>query len=95
MDIIPWGGEKCAVVNSGADCRSLGWVMTFAQRKELVLTAWVATVAVVGVIFAIDKPDLWILVAGLALLPAAVGNWLWKAPEATLSQLIAAARIRS
>ena len=69
--------------------------MTFAQRKHLILAAWVGTVAVVGVIFAIDKPDLWILVAGLAVVPAAVGNWLWNPPEATLSQLIAAARARS
>ena len=52
-------------------------------------------VAIVGVILAIDKPDLWILVAALALIPAAIGNWLWNAPEATLSQLIAAARSRS
>jgi hypothetical protein len=69
--------------------------MTFAQRKHLVLAAWVATVAIAGVILAIDKPDLWILFAAIALVPAAIGNWLWNAPEATLSQLIAAARSRS
>jgi hypothetical protein len=69
--------------------------MSFAQRKHLVLASWVAVVAIVGVILAIDKPELWILVAGLALVPAAIGNWLWNAPEATLSQLIAAARSRS
>ena len=69
--------------------------MTFAQRKHLVLVAWVAVVAIVGVIVAIDKPNLWLLFAGLALVPAAVGNWLWNAPEATLSQIIAAARSRS
>jgi hypothetical protein len=55
----------------------------------------VATVAIAGVILAIDKPDLWILFAAIALVPAAIGNWLWNAPEATLSQLIAAARSRS
>ena len=69
--------------------------MTFAQRKQLVLAAWVAAVAIVGLILTIDKPDLWMLVATLALAPAAIGNWLWNAPEATLSQLIARARSRS
>ena len=69
--------------------------MTFAERKQLVLTAWVATVAIIGVVLTIDKPDLWILVAGLALVPSGIANWWWNAPEATLSQLIAAARSRS
>ena len=68
--------------------------MSFAQRKNLVLASWVAIIAIVGVIFAIDKPELWILIAGLALVPAAIANWLWNAPDATLSQLIAAARSR-
>ena len=69
--------------------------MTFAERKLLVLAAWVATVAIIGLFLTIDKPDLWMLVAALALVPAAIGNWLWNAPEATLTQLIAAARSRS
>ncbi|HEX7281950.1 MAG TPA: hypothetical protein VF239_07840 [Vicinamibacterales bacterium] len=69
--------------------------MTFAQRKQLILSGWVATVAVVGVVLAIDKPELWIPIAGIALAPAAIASWLWNAPEATLSQLIAAARSRS
>lgn len=69
--------------------------MSFAERKLLVLATWVATVAIVGLFLTIDKPDLWMLVAALALVPAAIGNWLWNAPEATLSQLIAAARRRS
>lgn len=69
--------------------------MTFAQRKQLVLMTWVATVVVVGIILAIDKPDLWIPVAGLALVPSGIASWLWNAPEATLAELIAAARSRS
>lgn len=69
--------------------------MSFAERKLLVLATWVATVAIVGLFLTIDKPDLWMLVAALALVPAAIGNWLWNAPEATLSQIIAAARRRS
>jgi hypothetical protein len=69
--------------------------MTFTQRKQFVLAAWVATVAIVGLIVTIDKPDLWMLVAIVALTPAAIGSWLWNAPEATLSQLIARARSRS
>ena len=69
-------------------------VMTFAQRKSLILAAWIATVAVVGVIVALDKPDLWMLVAMVALLPTAVASWLWNAPQPTLAQLIATARSR-
>jgi hypothetical protein len=69
--------------------------MTFAQLKRLILAAWVASAAIVGLILFVDKPGLWILVAALALVPAAIGNWFWNAPEATLSQLIAAARSRS
>ena len=69
--------------------------MTFDQRKQLVLAAWVATIAIVGVVFAVDKPGLWIPVAVLALAPTVIANWLWDAPPATVTQLIAAARSRS
>lgn len=84
----------CLEQRPGAASRYDGG-MTFAQLKFLVLASWVATVAIVGIIVAVDKPDLWMLVACFALIPAAIGNWLWSAPEATLSQLIARARSRS
>ena len=48
----------------------------------------------VGLILAIDRPDLWVLVASLTIIPVVIGNWLWGAPEARLSQLIARARSR-
>lgn len=69
--------------------------MTFPQRKLLVLAAWVATVAIVGMILTIERPEMWMLVACFALIPAAMGNWFWNAPEATLCQLIAQARSQS
>jgi hypothetical protein len=80
------------VLNSARDASGLRWIMTFAQRKLVVLSAWVATVAIVGMILAIDRPEMWMLVACFALIPAAIGHWFWDAPEATLSQLIAKAR---
>ena len=83
------------MLNSVSPRVSLRWIMTFAQRKLVVLAAWVATVAIVGMILAINHPELWMLIAGLALIPAAVGNWFWNAPEATLSQLIARGRSQS
>ena len=83
------------MLNSGPRRVALRWNMTFAQRKLLGLAAWVATVATVGMIVAVDHPDTWMLVACFALIPAAIGNWYWDAPEATLSQLIATARSRS
>jgi hypothetical protein len=69
--------------------------MSFAQRKQLVLIAWTASVMIAGVILTVDKPTLWLPVAGLALAPSAIASWLWNAPEPTLSQLIAMARSRS
>ena len=69
--------------------------MTFSQRKLLVLASWVATVVTVGMILAVDKPDLWLLVGFVALIPAMIGNWLWNAPEPTLAELIARGRSRS
>ena len=69
--------------------------MTFSQLKHLILATWVAAAAIVGIILVVDKPGLWILVASLALVPAAIANWFWNAPEATLSQLVATARSRS
>lgn len=68
--------------------------MTFPQWKLLALAAWVATVVTAGVILTADKPNLWVLVAALATIPAAVGNWLWERPEPTLSELIAKGRSR-
>ena len=73
----------------------LPWIMTFAQRKRLVLLGWVATVATVGMILAINRPDMWLVVACFAVVPAVIGNWFWDAPEATLSELIARSRSRS
>jgi hypothetical protein len=69
--------------------------MSFDQQKQLILAAWVATILVIGVMFAIEKPNLWVFVAGLALGPSAIAHWLWNAPQATMSQLIATAKARS
>jgi hypothetical protein len=69
--------------------------MTFEQRKLLVLTAWVATVATVGLIITIDKPNLWLVVGVIATIPAAIGNWMWDAPDPTLSEIIARSRTRT
>ena len=69
--------------------------MTFPQRKLLVLAAWVATVATAGLIFSIERPNLWLLVASVAIIPAAIANWLWDQPDPTMSELIAKARSRS
>jgi hypothetical protein len=69
--------------------------MTFAQRKLAVFAAWALTVAMLGVTLAIDKPDLWFLIASLMIIPVLIGNRLWVAPEPTLSELIARSRARS
>jgi hypothetical protein len=69
--------------------------MTFAQRKFLVLASWVATIMTVGVLLTLDKPELWVVIASLAIIPAAIGHWLWEAPEPTLSELVAKGRSRS
>lgn len=87
--------HPCALWNSGPRRGLLRWIMTFAQRKFVVLAAWVATVATVGMILAIDRPSMWMLVACFSLISAAIGNWFWDAPQATLSQLIARGRSQS
>ena len=69
--------------------------MTFTQRKLLVLTAWVGTVATAAFILSIDKPLSWVVIGSVAIVPVLIGNRLWDAPEATLSELIVRARSRS
>lgn len=69
--------------------------MTFAQRKFLVLASWAATVVTIGVLLTFDKPELWVVILSLAIIPAAIGHWLWEAPEPTLSELVARGRSRS
>lgn len=86
---------RCAVLHSVGRRASLRWVMTFAERKILLLAAWVATVATAGIILAIRRPDLWMFVACVALVPAAIANWLWDAPDATLVPVTVVARERS
>jgi hypothetical protein len=68
--------------------------MTFAQRKLFVLASWAAGVAIVGLIFAIEKPDLWLLIVILAIIPVVIANRLWDVPEPTLAELIAKGRAR-
>lgn len=63
--------------------------MSFEQRKLMVLALWVASVSTIGLIFTVEIPSLWIVIATLAIGPAAIASWLWNAPEVTLSELIA------
>lgn len=69
--------------------------MTFAQRKVLVLAAWAGMVVTVGRMLAIDRPLSWVLIGSVATIPVAIGNRLWDAPEATLSELIVRSRSQS
>lgn len=69
--------------------------MTFAQRKLLVLAAWAGIVVTAGLMLAIDRPLSWVVIGSLAIIPVAIGNRLWDAPEATLSELIARGRAGS
>jgi hypothetical protein len=69
--------------------------MTFAQRKVLALAAWAAMVVSVGLMLAIDSPLSWVVIGSLAIIPVAIGNHLWDAPEATLSEVIVRSRSQS
>jgi hypothetical protein len=62
--------------------------MSFEQRKLIILALWVASVFTVGIILTVDTPSLWIFVASLAIAPAALGSWLWHAPEVSMAQII-------
>ena len=75
-------------------CTDAAWTssytrrMTFDQRKLLILSAWAAIISTTGIILTIERPTMWIFIACVALIPAAVANWLWTGPELTLSQLV-------
>ena len=58
----------------------------------MVLAAWAAMVVTVGLMLAIDNPLSWVVIGSLAIIPVVIGNQLWDAPEATLSELIVRAR---
>ena len=62
--------------------------MDFEQRKRLSLASWTAVVLTAGLILTIDKPSLWVFVAGLTLIPTAVASWLWHPAPVTIAQLI-------
>ena len=49
-------------------------------------------VVTVGLIIAVDNPVAWAVIGSVAIIPVVIGNWLWDAPEATLSEIIARAR---
>ena len=61
--------------------------MAFEHMKFLALSLWVATVVTIGLIVTIDRPSLWVVVAGLAIIPASVASWLWTAPPVALSPI--------
>jgi hypothetical protein len=52
-------------------------------------------VVTVGLILAVDRPLSWMVLGSLAIIPVVIGNRLWDAPEATLSELIVRARSKS
>lgn len=68
--------------------------MTFRQRKLVVLAVWVCAVTMFGLIFTVDNPERWLVIAALAIIPVLIANRLWDEPEATLSELIAKGRSR-
>ena len=63
--------------------------MSFEQRKLMILAAWIATVATIGIVATIEDPSMWVFVGSAAVIPAAIANWLWHAPEVTMAELIA------
>ena len=69
--------------------------MTFTQWKTLVLASWAGMVVIVGLLLAVETPMAWLVIGSLAIIPVVIGNRLWDAPEATLSQLIVRARSKS
>lgn len=56
------------------------------------LAAWAGMIVTVGMILATDSPLSWVVIGSLAIIPVVIGNRLWDAPEATLSEIIVRAR---
>lgn len=69
--------------------------MTFIQWKTLEFATWAGIVVSVGLMIAADRPLSWLVIGSLAIIPVVIGNRLWDAPEATLSELIVRARSKS
>ena len=78
----------CSLEQTVAWARRYTPCMTFEQRKVLILSAWMATIAVAGFVLTIESPSMWIFVAALAMIPAAIANSVWNAPELTMAQLV-------
>jgi hypothetical protein len=66
--------------------------MEFKNLKVVVAVAYVILVGAVGAIVGVSSNIAWVLLAGLALLPAIAMLALWNDPEPTMSESIARAR---
>lgn len=57
-------------------------VMTFEQRKALVLSFWMLMVVTSAVVLAVNTPAGWGMIGAIAVIPAAIALWLWVPPAA-------------
>jgi hypothetical protein len=66
--------------------------MDFKNLKVIVAVAYVIAVGVVGALVGVSSNLAWLLLAALALLPAAAVFAFWNEPEPSMSESIARAR---
>jgi hypothetical protein len=66
--------------------------MDFKNLKVVIAVAYVIAVGVVGALVGISSTLAWLLLAALAVLPAAAVLAFWNEPEQTMSESISRAR---
>jgi hypothetical protein len=66
--------------------------MGFKNLKVVIAVAYVIAVGVVGALVGVSSNLAWLLLAGLAVLPAAAVFAFWNEPEQTMSESISRAR---
>jgi hypothetical protein len=66
--------------------------MGFKNLKVFIAVAYVIAVGVVGALVGVSSNLAWLLLAALAILPAAAVFAFWNEPEQTMSESISRAR---
>jgi hypothetical protein len=66
--------------------------MDFKNLKIVIAVAYVIAVGVVAALVGVSSNIAWVMIAGLAILPAAAVIAFWNEPDPTMSESIARAR---
>ena len=63
-------------------------VMTFEQRKAVVVSFWMLLVVTIAVVLAVNTPAGWGIIGLIAVIPSTIVMRLWTPPAAAIPQQI-------